>query len=151
MRRLGIFLETTLCKKHRHTTHILLNDKSNLALNRSGIRYFCNIVWVFVCLLSSEIAARVHARNFVKARKNYTFWATFFPWRWGGCSAQAWMPTYFSIVHIPQIIWVWRATVEWYIDRRKSKNSEKNLSQCCSGHQTSHMEWPGPPRWEADD
>jgi hypothetical protein len=26
--------------------------------------------------------------------------------------------------------WVWRATVEWYIDRGKPKNSEKNLSQC---------------------
>jgi hypothetical protein len=27
------------------------------------------------------------------------------------------------------MIWVWRATVEWY-DRGKPKNSEKNLSQC---------------------
>jgi hypothetical protein len=27
---------------------------------------------------------------------------------------QAWMPTYVSILRIPQMIWVWRATVEWY-------------------------------------
>jgi hypothetical protein len=36
------------------------------------------------------------------------------PWRWGGSSTQAWMPTYVSILRIPQTIWVWRATVEWY-------------------------------------
>jgi hypothetical protein len=35
-------------------------------------------------------------------------------WRWGGSSTQAWMPTYVSILRIPQMIWVWRATVEWY-------------------------------------
>jgi hypothetical protein len=32
---------------------------------------------------------------------------------------QAWTPAYVSILRIPQMIWVWRATVEWYIDRRK--------------------------------
>jgi hypothetical protein len=63
----------------------------------------------------------------------------FFPWRWGGSSTQAWMPTYVSILRIPQIIWVCRATVEWYIDRRKPKNSEKNLSQCYSVHHKSHI------------
>jgi hypothetical protein len=54
----------------------------------------------------------------------------FFHWRWGGSSTQALMPTYATILRIPQMIWVWRATVEWYIDRGKPKNSEKNLSQC---------------------
>jgi hypothetical protein len=51
----------------------------------------------------------------------------FFPLIWGGSSTQAWMPTYVSILRIPQMI-VWRATVEWHIDRVKPKNSEKNLS-----------------------
>jgi hypothetical protein len=34
------------------------------------------------------------------------------------------MPTYVSILRIPQMIWVWRATVEWYW-QGKPKNSEK--------------------------
>jgi hypothetical protein len=37
-----------------------------------------------------------------------------------------------------------------YIDRRKPKNSEKNLSQCHFVNHKSHMDWPGrkpgPPR-----
>jgi hypothetical protein len=37
----------------------------------------------------------------------------FFSWRWVG-QTQALMPTYVSILRIPQMIWVWRATVEWY-------------------------------------
>jgi hypothetical protein len=48
----------------------------------------------------------------------------FFYWRWGGSSTQAWMPTYVSILRIPQI-WFWRATVELYIDRENPKNLEK--------------------------
>jgi hypothetical protein len=34
--------------------------------------------------------------------------------RWGVGQTQAWMPTYVSILHIRQMICVWRATVEWY-------------------------------------
>jgi hypothetical protein len=37
----------------------------------------------------------------------------FFPFMGGGgSSTQAWMPTYVSILRIPQMIRVWRATVE---------------------------------------
>jgi hypothetical protein len=41
------------------------------------------------------------------------------------------------------------------IDRRKQKNSEKNLSQCHFFHHKSHMHWTGresvPPHWDAGD
>jgi hypothetical protein len=56
--------------------------------------------------------------------------AVFSPWRWGGSSPRAWMPTYVSILRIPQMTWVWRAKVEWYIDRGKPKNSEKIFALC---------------------
>jgi hypothetical protein len=52
------------------------------------------------------------------------------------------MPTYVSILHIPQTIWVWRATVEWYW-QGKQKNLEKHLSQCHFVHHKSHTDWPG--------
>jgi hypothetical protein len=32
------------------------------------------------------------------------------------------VPKHGCILRIPQMIWVWRATVEWYIDRGKPKN-----------------------------
>jgi hypothetical protein len=49
----------------------------------------------------------------------------FFPWRWGGSSTQAWMPTYVSILRIPQMIWIWRATVEWYWQGKIEELGEK--------------------------
>jgi hypothetical protein len=44
-------------------------------------------------------------------------------WRWGWSSTQAWMPTYVSILRIPQMIWrymSWRATGEHRKTRRKT-------------------------------
>jgi hypothetical protein len=37
------------------------------------------------------------------------------------------------------------------IDRGKLKYSGKNLSQCRFVHHISHVDWPGPPQWEAGD
>jgi hypothetical protein len=48
----------------------------------------------------------------------------FFSWRYVG-QTQAWMPTCVSILCIPQMIWVWRATVEWYIDGKTVELWEK--------------------------
>jgi hypothetical protein len=38
------------------------------------------------------------------------------------------------VVHSPDGIWAWRAMVLYNIDRRKQKNSEKNLFQCYFVH-----------------
>jgi hypothetical protein len=62
-------------------------------------------------------------------RPPVVFSCVVFSWRCGGSSTQAWMPAYVSILRIPQMIWVRRATVEWYW-QGKPKNSEKNLSHC---------------------
>jgi hypothetical protein len=75
--------------------------------------------------------------------------------RSGGSITQAWMPTYVSVLRIPQTIWVWGAMVEWYIDWGKQNTLDKNLSKCHFVYHKSHMDWPGrepePPRWEAGD
>jgi hypothetical protein len=49
----------------------------------------------------------------------------FFSWRWSGSSTQAWMPTYVSKLRIPQMIWVWRTTVEWYWQGKTVELGEK--------------------------
>jgi hypothetical protein len=40
---------------------------------------------------------------------------------------QAWMPTYVSILRIPQMIWVWRTTVEWYRQGKAEELGEKSV------------------------
>jgi hypothetical protein len=53
-------------------------------------------------------------------------WAThLFPEGGDGSSTQAWMPTYVTILRIPQMIWVWRATVEWYWQGKGEELGEK--------------------------
>jgi hypothetical protein len=50
---------------------------------------------------------------------------TLLPPEGGVGQTQAWMPTYVSILRIPQMIWVWRATVEWYWQGRAKELGEK--------------------------
>jgi hypothetical protein len=45
--------------------------------------------------------------------------------KWCGSSTQAWMPTYVSILRIPQMIWVWRATVKWYWQGKTEELGDK--------------------------
>jgi hypothetical protein len=129
----------------RHWVPILRHAWAKLGLFLTSGHHTQN--WLYWCVvLKPTIALSVqHAIRLV--------WVLFFPENRVGIT-QAWMPTYVSILRIPQMIWVCRATVERYW-QEKPKNSEKNLSQCHFVHQKFHMDWPGcepgPPRWEADD
>jgi hypothetical protein len=49
----------------------------------------------------------------------------FFPWRWGGSDPSVDTCLYASILRIPQMIWVWRATVEWYWQGKTEELGEK--------------------------
>jgi hypothetical protein len=62
----------------------------------------------------------------------------FFSWTWAGSSTQAWLPTYVSILRIPQMIWVWRATVEWYWQGKTEKVGEKPVPVPLCPPQTPH-------------
>jgi hypothetical protein len=63
---------------------------------------------------------------------------------------QAWMPTYVSLLPIPQMIWVWRATVEWYWQMKTEELGEKPAPVPLCPPQIPGRE-PGPPWWEAFD
>jgi hypothetical protein len=66
---------------------------------------------------------------------NFVF---FFFGRCGGCSTQAWTTTYVSILRIPQMIWVWRAMVEWYIDGKTEELGGKPVPVPLCPPQISH-------------
>jgi hypothetical protein len=75
---------------------------------------------------SQEPAAGCCFELFKSSPQSHTVFHDFFlSWRWGGCSTQAWMPIYISILHIPQMIWVWKATVEWYWQGKTEELGEK--------------------------
>jgi hypothetical protein len=81
---------------------------------------------------------------------------SFFPSEGGVGQNQEWMPALFAnILLTPHMIWVWRATVEWYIDRGKTeKLGEKPVPVPLCPPQISHgltRELPEPPRWEGGD
>jgi hypothetical protein len=69
---------------------------------------------------------------------NETICLLFLPWRWGGFSTQAWMPPYVSILRIPQMIWVWRTTVEWYWQGETEELGEKSVPVPLCPPQTPH-------------
>jgi hypothetical protein len=53
-----------------------------------------------------------------------TTYSLFYP-EGGVGQTQAWMPTYVSILRTPQMIWVLRATVEWYWQEKTEELGEK--------------------------
>jgi hypothetical protein len=67
--------------------------------------------------------------------------------------SELWPPT--GLLFIPQMIYEYGELRLNDIDRRKPKNSEKNLSQCHFVRHKSHMDWPWHeprcPWWEAGD
>jgi hypothetical protein len=66
----------------------------------------------------------------------------FFPEGGDGSSTQAWMPTYVSILRIAQMIWVWRATVEWYIDMENRRTRRKTYPSATTS--TTNPTWIEP-------
>jgi hypothetical protein len=62
-----------------------------------------------------------------------------FSWRWGGSSTQAWMPTYVSVLRIPQNIWVLESYGGMIYWQGKTEKLGKNLSQCYFVHHKSQL------------
>jgi hypothetical protein len=54
------------------------------------------------------------------------------------------------VVHLPDDVRLWSPD-GMTLTGKKPKNSEKNLTGSRFVHHKFHMDWPGPPRWEADD
>jgi hypothetical protein len=81
--------------------------------------------WATISVLHQN-STRVNSFHYCyMTNLNITSIRMFFPWRWGGSSTLAWMPTYVSILRIPQMVWVWRATVEWYWQGTTEELGEK--------------------------
>jgi hypothetical protein len=55
-----------------------------------------------------------------------------------GVGTQAWMTTYVSILRIPQMIWVWRATVERYWQGENEELGEKPVPVSLCSPQIPH-------------
>jgi hypothetical protein len=51
---------------------------------------------------------------------------------------EAWMPAYVTILRIPQMIWVWRATVEWYWQGKTEELGEKRVPESLCPPQIPH-------------
>jgi hypothetical protein len=98
----------------------------------STFRNFCIVFLLCSCysllVFFSEISTSIILGSFSVQESEFKLvelFKTFFPWRWGGSSTQPWMPAYVSILRIPQMIWVWRATVEWYWQGKTKELGEK--------------------------
>jgi hypothetical protein len=57
---------------------------------------------------------------------------------WSGSSPQARMPAYVSILRLLQMIWVWRATVEWYWQGKTEDLGEKPVTVPLCPPQSPH-------------
>jgi hypothetical protein len=97
---------------NRRTIALSLHHSASFFLKDIYVK--CVQKWEFSDLFSL-VAYSLFVCRLLCAVQLAVICSTFFPWRWGGSSTQAWMPTYVSKLLIPQMIWVWRATVEWYI------------------------------------
>jgi hypothetical protein len=84
--------------------------------------HFTTCMWGIGSVRQNDISIHVYW-HLSDTDLPYTY---FFSWRWGELDPSMDTCLYASILCITQMIWVWRATVEWYIDGGKPKNAEKN-------------------------
>jgi hypothetical protein len=75
--------------------------------------------------LTTVSAQEVYFQLFCSSSHFLMIIRLFFPLKVGVGQTQAWMPAYVSILRIPQMIWVCRATVEWYWQGKTEELGEK--------------------------